>query len=105
VGARQALGGILFVLRTGIGWQELTAEMGFGSGTGAPWAACWRRLRDWQRAGIWAELDRRTLGQLGAAGKIDWSRARGWRQCGGKKGARKRGRTRRTGANRAPSGT
>jgi transposase len=76
VGARQALGGILFVLRTGIGWQELTAEMGFGSGTGAPWAACWRRLRDWQRAGIWAELDRRTLGQLGAAGKIDWSRAR-----------------------------
>ena len=47
VAARKALGGILFVLRTGIGWQELTAEMGFGSGS-----TCWRRLRDWQQAGI-----------------------------------------------------
>ena len=75
VAARKALGGILFVLRTGIGWQDLTAEMGFGSGTGALWAACWRRLRDWQQAGIWTALHRKMLDRLGDAGKIDWSRA------------------------------
>ena len=37
----QALNGILFVLRTGIPWEELPQEMGFGSGM-----TCWRRLRD-----------------------------------------------------------
>lgn len=42
----QALNGILFVLRTGIPWEELPEELGFGSGM-----TCWRRLRDWQAAG------------------------------------------------------
>jgi transposase len=97
---RQALGGILFVLRTGIGWQELTAEMGFGSGS-----SCWRRLRDWQRAGIWAQLHRRMLDQLGEAGKIDWHRASvDGGSVAAKKGANKRGRIRRIGASRARNG-
>ncbi|MHB8644887.1 MAG: IS5 family transposase [Thermomicrobiales bacterium] len=72
VPARKALGGILFILRTGIGWQELTAAMGFGSGS-----TCWRRWRDWQQAGIWASVPRTMLDRLGDAGTIDWSRARG----------------------------
>ena len=38
---RQALTGILFVLKTGIGWEDLPQEMGCGSGM-----TCWRRLRD-----------------------------------------------------------
>jgi transposase len=37
--ARAALTGILFVLRTGIPWEMLRAEMGCGSGV-----TCWRRL-------------------------------------------------------------
>ena len=37
-----ALNGILFVLQTGISWEDLPQSMGFGSGM-----TCWRRLRDW----------------------------------------------------------
>ncbi len=48
---RQALQGILFVLHTGIAWQHLPGELGFGSGV-----TCWRRLDEWQRAGVWQEL-------------------------------------------------
>ena len=44
---RAALTGILFVLKTGIGWEDLPKEMGCGSGM-----TCWRRLRDWQEAGV-----------------------------------------------------
>jgi len=43
--ARAALTGIVFVLKSGIDWNLLPAEMGCGSGT-----TCWRRLRDWQAA-------------------------------------------------------
>ena len=42
------LAGILFVLRSGIPWEMLPQELGYGSGM-----TCWRRLRDWQEAGIW----------------------------------------------------
>ena len=48
---RAALTGILFVLKTGIGWEYLPQEMGCGSGM-----TCWRRLRDWQLAGEWERL-------------------------------------------------
>ena len=34
-----------------------------------------RRLRDWQKAGVWHELNRVLLDELGKAGLIDWSRA------------------------------
>lgn len=70
VADRAALAGILFVLTTGIGWNDLPAELGCGSGT-----TCWRRLRDWQRAGVWAELHRVVLDRLGQTEVLDWSRA------------------------------
>ena len=70
VGDRQCLTGILFVLKTGIPWEDLPQEMGCGSGM-----TCWRRLRDWRRAGVWARLHTRLLGNLQEAGQIDWSRA------------------------------
>ena len=44
--------------------------MGCGCGM-----TCWRRLRDWQAAGVWHRLHRLLLDKLGAADKIDWSRA------------------------------
>lgn len=46
-----ALNGILFVLSTGIPWEDLPKELGFGSGM-----TCWRRLRDWQAQGVWDRL-------------------------------------------------
>src|SRR5215203_7401419 len=48
---RAALGGIIFVLRTGCSWRLLPKELGCGSGT-----TCWRRLRDWQAADVWERL-------------------------------------------------
>jgi transposase len=36
---------------------------------------CWRRLRDWQAAGVWETLHHRLLDWLGDDGQIDWSRA------------------------------
>jgi transposase len=67
---RAALTGILFVLRSGIPWELLPAELGCGSGM-----TCWRRLRDWQAAGLWRRLHQVLLDRLGVAGQIDWSRA------------------------------
>jgi transposase len=67
---RLVLNGILHVLHTGIAWEDLPQEYGYGSGV-----TCWRRLRDWQAAGVWDALHKRLLEKLNAAGAIDWSRA------------------------------
>jgi transposase len=67
---RQALTGILFVLKTGIRWNDLPCELGCGSGS-----RCRRRLQDWQRAGVWDQLHALPLAELNGADKIDWSRA------------------------------
>lgn len=64
------LRGIIFVLRTGIAWRDLPAEVFGCSG-----ATCWRRLREWNRAGVFEELQRVLLNELGQKGLIDWSRA------------------------------
>lgn len=67
---RLALTGILFILKTGLGWESLPREMGCGCGM-----TCWRRLRDWQADGIWERVHGELLARLNDAGKIDWSRA------------------------------
>jgi len=67
---RKALTGILFVLITGIGWEYLPKEMGCGSGM-----TCWRRLRDWNEAGVWENLHKVLLQYLQKKEKNDWSRA------------------------------
>src|SRR5215208_6875887 len=38
------------LLASDILWRMLRAELGYGSG-----ATCWKRLRDWQKAGVWRE--------------------------------------------------
>src|SRR5438270_10137084 len=67
---RKALTGILFVLKTGIQWEDLPQEMGCGCGM-----TCWRHLRDWQKAGVWQQLHAVFLDRLAEADQIDWSRA------------------------------
>src|SRR5919205_4228105 len=66
---RAALTGIVFVLESGIPWEMLPRETGGGSGM-----TCWRRLRDWQEAGIRQAFHHLLLDRLGRAGLIDWSR-------------------------------
>src|SRR5579863_5362811 len=70
VGNREALTGILFVLRSGIPWEMLPQEMGCGCGM-----TCWRRLHEWHEAGVWQQLHRLLLSRLRGADQIDWSRA------------------------------
>jgi transposase len=68
---RAVLGGIIYVLRAGVPWRLLRArELGCGSRV-----TCWRRLRDWQQAGVWQALHHRLLDWLGDDGQVDWSRA------------------------------
>lgn len=98
---REALQGILFVLHTGIAWTHLPPELGFGSGV-----TCWRRLDEWQQAGVWERLHEELLARLRAQGEIEWSRAViDSSQIQAKKGAPKRARARSTGAVPAPSST
>ncbi len=67
---RAALRGIVFVLRSGLPWEMLPREVFGCSGM-----TCWRRLRDWQLAGVWDGLHRVLLERLDRAGELDWSRA------------------------------
>jgi transposase len=98
---RKALLGILFVLKTGIAWEDLPCELGCGSGM-----TCWRRLRDWQADGTWARAHAALLARLHAAGRVDWSRAAvDSSSARAVFGGRRPGRTRRTAASRAPSTT
>jgi transposase len=99
VSDRAALSGIIFVLKSGIPWEMLPQEMGCGSGV-----TCWRRLRDWQEAGVWDRLHRALLDRLGEADRIDWSRAAlDSATIPAKRGASWSARTRRTAANRGRS--
>ena len=98
---RAALAGIVFVLRTGCPWRLLPNELGCGSGT-----TCWRRLRDWQEAGVWQRLHERLLNWLGDDAAVDWSRASvDSLSVRAKRGASRLGRILRTGASSAQSTT
>jgi transposase len=98
---RAALAGIIFVLKSGISWQMLPIELGCGSGS-----TCWRRLRDWQAAGVWEKLHERLLNRLGDQAAVDWSRASlDSISVRAKRGAKTRGRTPPTAARRGLSTT
>jgi transposase len=98
---RSALAGIIFVLKSGIPWEMLPQEMGCGSGV-----TCWRRLREWQEAGVWERLHKVLLDRLGEADRIDWERASlDSASIPAKRGAQKPARIRRIREKRARSAT
>ena len=66
---RVALTGIMFVLKTGIAWEDLPQEIGCSGMT------CWRRLKEWNDAGVWVKLQQKILQMLEDAGALDWRRA------------------------------
>jgi transposase len=70
VSHRQALTGIVFVLRTGIPWQALPPELNCGSGS-----TCWRRFAQWTTLDVWSKLHAALLSQLGKAGALNLERA------------------------------
>jgi transposase len=65
---RVCLTGILFVLKTGIPWEDFPQEMGCCGMT------LWNRLRDWQKAGVWQKLHELLLAKLRGADEIDFTR-------------------------------
>ena len=65
---RVCLTGILFVLKTGIPWEDFPCEMGCCGMT------LWNRLDEWREAGVWDALHRLLLDKLRAAGEIDFAR-------------------------------
>ena len=65
---RVCLTGILFVLRTGIGWEDFPQEMGCCGMT------LWNRLDEWRRAAVWDALHRLLLDELRGADAVDLSR-------------------------------
>jgi transposase len=66
---REVFTAIVFVLKTGIPWEDLPQEMGCGCGMSA-----WRRLEKWQKLGIWEKIHKTFLNELGQEGHIDWKR-------------------------------
>ena len=98
---RAALTGILFVLKSGIPWEMLPQEMGCGSGV-----TCWRRLKEWQEAGVWERLLSVLLDRLGGDDQIEWERASlDSAIIPAKRGTQRPERIRRIRGNRARSAT
>jgi transposase len=64
---RKVLTGILFVLQTGISWDDLPAELGLGCGR-----TCRDYLQKLQEAGVWQRLHTLLLSRLNRAGRLDW---------------------------------
>ena len=65
---RVCLTGILFVLKTGIPWEDFPQEMGCCGMT------LWNRLDEWREAGVWERLHRLLLDELRGADAIDFAR-------------------------------
>jgi transposase len=96
---RAALEAIVFVLRTGIPWEMLPAKQFGLSGMTA-----WRRLEQWTRAGVFEQLQRVLLNELGQHGQVDFRRASiDSSTVRASKGGLSRARTRRTERRRAAS--
>jgi transposase len=56
---RAALSGIVTVLCSGLSWSALPLEYGYGSGV-----TCWRRLRAWEKSGVWGAVRDLLLAEL-----------------------------------------
>jgi transposase len=66
---RAVLNGILVVLGRRIGFEKLPQELEYGSGM-----TCWRRLRDWQHAGVWPQITRVLKEEVPETRRIDFDR-------------------------------
>jgi transposase len=63
---RKVLEGILWILCSGAGWQDLPEEFPHPS-------TCWRRLRDWEEQEGWLNIWRAFLGELNERQPWQWS--------------------------------
>lgn len=66
--AREVLNGILWVLKTGARWEDMPRRYGHPS-------TCWRRLRQWERVGVWKRILEALLSTLDSEGRLHWEQA------------------------------
>lgn len=64
---RACLEAMMYVLRTGCQWAMVPAAL-----TGCSGKTAWRRMDEWDRAGVWDRLHERLLAELNSRGAIDW---------------------------------
>ncbi|MER5602428.1 IS5 family transposase [Streptomyces sp. NPDC002265] len=62
---RAALADVLYVLRTGVAWRDVPAEM-----VGCSGVTAWLRLRVWTEADVWPRLHTELLAELRIAGLL-----------------------------------
>ncbi len=97
---RVCLTGILFVLKTGIPWEDFPHEMGCCGMT------LWNRLDEWAKAGVWPELHAVLLDKLRGLDALDLERVVvDSSSVRAMHGGKKRGRAPWTGQNPAQSTT
>jgi AcrR family transcriptional regulator/transposase len=65
---REAVSGIVYVVRHRLRWRDLPAEGGFRSSI-----SCWRRLREWEASGTWPAIERVLREQLADGAALDFS--------------------------------
>lgn len=65
---RACLEAIMYVLKTGCQWAMVPADL-----TGCSGKTAWRRMDQWDQAGVWDALHERLLAELNAQDGIDWS--------------------------------
>lgn len=65
---RCCLEGILWVLFSGLPWRAVPEQLGVSGVT------CWRRLEEWQRAGVWSRLLVSLRLELERSGALDEAR-------------------------------
>jgi transposase len=66
---RVVLTAILFVLKTGIAWEDLPLEA-----FDCSYKTCKRRLDEWIELGLWQRIHETFLAKLRGADQLDWSR-------------------------------
>ena len=97
--ARVVLTAMLFVLKTGIAWEDLPQEA-----FGCSYKTCNRRLAEWSEQGLWQQIHQVFLRKLRGADVLDWSRVLvDTSFVKAPLGGENAGRTRRTGVARAVS--
>lgn len=65
---RACLEAIMYVLKTGCQWAMVSADV-----TGCSGKTAWRRMDQWDRAGVWDRLHDRLLAELNSNNAIDWT--------------------------------
>ncbi|WP_446447309.1 transposase [Streptomyces adustus] len=63
---RAALAGALYLLRTGVAWRDVPAEI-----VGCSGVTAWRRLRDWTEADVWPRQHTELLAELRKADPLE----------------------------------